>query len=76
MSNNHFEYESKIDRNETISVEKYINKIRPYLKNIINNLKASDTWEIQLTIAINLIFARNNNEERVWNIQKVITRKS
>ena len=76
MSNNDFEYESKIDRNETISVEKYINKIRPYLKNIINNLKTSDTWEIQLTIAINLIFSRNNNEERVWNIQKVITRKS
>ena len=65
MSNNDFEYESKIDRNETISVEKYINKIRPYLKNIINNLKTSDTWEIQLTIAINLIFSRNNNEERV-----------
>ena len=65
MSNNHFEYESKIYRNETISVEKYIDKIRPYFKDIINNLKKSDTWEIRLTIAINLIFSRNNNEERV-----------
>ena len=25
---------------------KYLNKIRPYLKDIINNLKKSDTWKI------------------------------
>ena len=44
------EYESKCDRNKTLSVEKYLNKIRTYLKNIINNLKKSDTWKIQLKI--------------------------
>ena len=32
------------------------NKIRPYLKDI-NNLKKSDTWKIQLTIANNFIFS-------------------
>ena len=31
----------------TPSVEKYLNKIRPYLKDIINNVKKSDTWKIQ-----------------------------
>ena len=30
-----------------LSVEKYLNKIRPYLEHIINNLKKSDTWKIQ-----------------------------
>ena len=44
------EYESKCDRNKTLSVEKYLNKIRTYLKDIINNLKKSDTWKIQLKI--------------------------
>ena len=28
---------------KTISVEEYLNKIKPYLKDILNNLKNSDT---------------------------------
>ena len=66
-SNNYIEYESKGDKNITISVEKYHNKIRPYLKDIINNLKKSDKRKIQLTIAINFISSRNNDEERVMD---------
>ena len=42
-SNNYIDHESNGDRNKTISVEKYLNKIRPYLKDIMNNLKKSDT---------------------------------
>ena len=42
-SNNYIEYESNYDRNKTLSGETYINKIRPYLKDIIKNLKKSDT---------------------------------
>ena len=38
-SNNYIECESNGDRNKTLSVEEYLNKIRPYLKNIINNFK-------------------------------------
>ena len=52
-SNNYIEYKSNGDRNKTLSVEEYLNKIRRYLKDIMNNLKTSDTWEIQLTIANN-----------------------
>ena len=29
-----------------LSVEEYFDKIRPYLKDIINDLKKSDTWKI------------------------------
>ena len=42
-SNNYTEYESKGERNKTLSVEEYLNKIRLYLKDIINNLKKSST---------------------------------
>ena len=42
-SNNYVECESKGDKNKTLSVEEYLNKISPYLKDIINNLKKSDT---------------------------------
>ena len=37
-------YKSNSDRNKTLSVEEYLNKIRPYLKDIImNSIKKSDT---------------------------------
>ena len=38
-SNNYIEYESNGDGNKTLSVEEYLNEIRPCLKDIINNLK-------------------------------------
>ena len=55
------------DRNKTLSVEEYRNKIRPYLKDIINNLRKSDSWKIQITIANNFIFSIDNDEERVMH---------
>ena len=65
-SNNCIEYKSKSDR-ETLSVEEYLNKIKSYLKDIINNLKKSDTWKIQLTITFYFIFSSkdDNDEEHV-----------
>ena len=42
-NSNYIDYESHGDRNKTLSVEEYPNKIRPYLKDIINNLRKSDT---------------------------------
>ena len=41
-SNNYIEYESDVDKNKTLSAEKYLNKISPYLKDV-SNLKKSDT---------------------------------
>ena len=46
-SNNYIEYESNGDRNKTLSTEEYLNKIRPYFKDIIIDLKTFDTWKIQ-----------------------------
>ena len=66
-SNNYIEYESNGDRNKALSFEEYLNKIKPYLKYIINNLKKSDTWKIQLAIANNFISSIGNNEERVMH---------
>ena len=50
LSNSYIEYESNGDKNEALSVKEYLNEINPHLKDIINNLKESDTWKIQLTI--------------------------
>ena len=35
----YIEYVSNGDRNKTLSVEEYLSKFRPYLRDIINNLK-------------------------------------
>ena len=58
QDNNYIEYESNIDRNKTLLVEEYSSKIRPYLKNIINNLKKSDTWKFNSQQQITLVLAK------------------
>ena len=62
---NYIEYKSNGDINKRLSVEEYLNKVRPYLKDLINNVKKSDTWKIQLTIANNVISSLGNDEGRV-----------
>ena len=37
--------------------------MKPYLKEIINNLKISGTWKIQLTITITFISSKDTDEE-------------
>ena len=50
-----------------LSAQEYLHKIRPYLKDIINNFKKLDRWKIQLTIANNFISSIDNNEECVMH---------
>ena len=38
--NNYIEFESNDDRNKALSVEEYLNKIKRYLKDILDNLKS------------------------------------
>ena len=61
-NNNYIEYESNGDRNRNLSLDEYLNKIKPYLRNIIIDLESSDTWKIHLTIAINLIFSKDTEK--------------
>ena len=42
-SNNYIEHQSNSDRNKVLLIEENLNKIRPYLKYFINDLKKSDT---------------------------------
>ena len=46
-----------------LSVEEYLDKIRPYLRDIKNHLKQSDTWKIQLIITINFFSTEDDNDE-------------
>ena len=41
-NNNYIKYESKGDRNKNLSMKKYLENIKPYLRDIIINLQKSD----------------------------------
>ena len=40
----------------------YLNNIRLYLRDLVNYIKRSDTWKIQLTI-IDFISSKDDNDE-------------
>ena len=45
-SNNYIEHKINSNKNRILSVDEYLDKIWPYLKGIINDLKKSDTWKV------------------------------
>ena len=53
FNESYMEYESRDDKNKKLSIEEYLNKVRPYLKNMINDLKLQGQWKFQLSITIN-----------------------
>ena len=65
-SNNYIEYKRNGHRNKTLSIKEYLNEIRPYLKDVINNLKK--IWYIEnsmLTLAINFMSFKDTDKERL-----------
>ena len=41
---NYIEYESRGDNNDNLSLEEYLNIIRPYIRDMIDNYKAHGEW--------------------------------
>ena len=66
-NNNYIKHESSGDRNKKLSVKEYLDKIKPHLRDKIINLKKSDSWKIQLIIAIDSVSSKDNNKERVMH---------
>ena len=48
-------------------LDEYLNKIKPYLRNMIINIQNSDTWKIQLIVAINFISSKDAQEKHVMH---------
>ena len=60
----YIQYESRWDSDDNLSLEEYINIIRPYLWGMINNHKAQGEWKIQLVMKINFISTPGADESR------------
>ena len=67
-NSNYLKNESSGNRNQNLSVNKYLDKIKLYLRDIIinikSNLKKSDLQKIHLTMAINFLPSKDFEEER------------
>ena len=90
FNNNYIEYESIGDKDKNLLPEVYLDIIRPYLRDMINNPKAPmklkyhtdviieddliGEWKIQLTMQMNFISYLDAREMVQWT-QKAITQK-
>ena len=67
FNDNYVEYESNGDKFKKLSIEEYLNMIRSYLSNIIDDHK--DEWKIQLTMEINFISTIDSSETSTIHIK-------
>ena len=57
---NYIKYESRGDNDDNLSLEEYLNIIRPYLGDMIDNHKAHGEWKIQLVMKLIFISSLDN----------------
>ena len=60
-------YESRKDKDAKLSIDEYLDKIRPYLKDVINNHKAIGEWKIQLIMRIIFVSFTDATETRAMH---------
>ena len=65
------EYESTVDKGKTLFIDDYLDVIRQYLSDIINDHKIQGEWKIQLTMAINSISCKDFNETRTMHTKMI-----
>ena len=75
FNNNYIEYESKDDKDKILTISEYLDMIRLYLVDMINDHKTKSEWKIQLTMEINFISPNQILMRLVLCTQKVITKK-
>ena len=62
FTTNYIEYESSSNKDKSLSVKEYFNKIRSYLCDMINDYKTQGEWKIELTTEINFMSSKDSNE--------------
>ena len=72
FDSNYTEYESKGGNNGNLSLYEYLNIIRPYLRDMIDNHKANSGWKIQFVMKIKVISFLDANEFRKMHTKVII----
>ena len=63
FNNNYIQYASKGDKDKILTINEYLDMVRPYLVGMINDHKTQSGCKIQLTVAINFIFSKPDSDE-------------
>ena len=62
-------YESNSYKEKILSVKQYLNKITPYLYNLINDhMIARRVWKIQINMHVHFISSRDTGETRIYYV--------
>ena len=63
-------YKSEGEKDKNLSVEQYLDMIKPYLRDLINDHKTTESgeWKIQLNMHVNFISSKDTGEARTINI--------
>ena len=74
FNENYKYYESRGDKDKKLSIEQYLDMIKPYLSDLINENKAiennSNEWKIQINMHVNFVSSNDTGEIRtifVWS---------
>ena len=62
---NYVLYESKRDKDAKLALWEYFDKIKPYLKDMIDDYKSKGEWKIQITMRIVFISFLDKNQTHV-----------
>ena len=56
-------YESRGDKDTNLALYKYFDKIKPYLKDMIDDYKSKGDWTIQISMRIFISFIEKNETQ-------------
>ena len=62
MDDNYVEHDSRGDRHDNLSLEEYLNIIRPYLIDLLDDYKARVEWKFQLVMRINFVSSLDSTQ--------------
>ena len=62
-------YESRGDKDAKLALHEYFDKIKPYLKDMIDDYRSKVEWKIQMTMRIIFISFIDKNETQVMHIK-------
>ena len=67
FNGNYIEYESRGNNDDNLSLKEYLNTVRPYLRDMIDNHKVHSEWKIQLVMRIIFVSSLDNNETHIMH---------
>ena len=63
FNNTYIQYESNGDKDKILTISKYLDMIRPYLVDMINDNKNQSEWKIKLSAEVNFVSSKPDSDE-------------